>query len=108
MGPVTHDIYLIGVVIVILLTIPANAVPIFYALKFPWRQFDEGKAVMISTIGLALLVDLALVFRVVPLPLWSRVVIADIVYTVILAGSTYKLVVLIRNWRRSRREAVGK
>jgi hypothetical protein len=104
MGPVTHDLYVVGVVILAATIIPGTFVPIFYGTQFPWKQFLEGKAVLISSTGLALLIDLAMLFRVIPIPLPVMLVIADAVYLVIFVGVMYKAVALIRNWRRSRRE----
>lgn len=101
MGPVTHDIqvvHAIGVIIIMILAVPVTIVPIFYYFVFPWREYLEGKAVMISAVGLALLVDLSLLFKIADIPLVVKLGIADGVYALVLVGSIYKLAALIRNW----------
>lgn len=42
---------------------PATLVPVLYAIAARWYRTLEGRALMASTLALALLIDLALLFR---------------------------------------------
>jgi hypothetical protein len=98
---------LVAVVLLFSMLLPVNAFPILYAMT-PWWRTHIGRATMTLFAGLAMLVDFAVLYRLVAgeAPDWLRVV----VYGLIAAGLYYTLWVLVREQfvlpRRERRSAV--
>lgn len=85
----------------------ATANPILYAYIFNWRRSPEGRAVMNLSIGLALLVDIAVLYALVP---WfpGKPIVAAGVYVLILLGMARFTVVLVRGLREQRRRKRAK
>ena len=81
----------------------ATLVPIVYGLLQPWWRSLTGRALMTSTVGLALLIDLSLIFRAWDGHLQTKREIALAIYVLICAGSWLMLLALVRAQLRSRR-----
>lgn len=94
----TLDVIALGLLLVM---VPAaTAFPILYAWQ-PWSSEAVGRALMLSSVGLALLVDFAVLYRLLDgeIPPGVRVV----VYLLIAVGMYYQLFNLVRAQRRRRR-----
>jgi len=85
----------------------ATANPILYAYIYNWRRSPEGRAVMTLSIGLALLVDLAVLYALLP---WfpGKPAVAAVVYALILLGLARFTVVLVRGLREQCRRKRAK
>ena len=99
-------IALLNLIILHVLVVTATAFPILYAARSNWRQTRAGQAQMVSTIALALLVDVSVaghyLHHVNPL---VGAAITFGVLLLILVGTVYKLVVLLCAQHRSRIES---
>lgn len=67
-----------------------------------WRE-PSGRALMTSSVGLALLLDLTLLFRVVTLPPYESLVIVLVVVGIVSLGACLKVGALVHEWILGRR-----
>lgn len=82
---------------------PATLVPILYASTARWWKSLAGRALFTSTLALALLIDLALVFRAWDGHLMLKQRVAVVVYALICAGAWLMFLSLVRvQWRALR------
>lgn len=89
----------IATVLVILAAIPATIFPLLYS-RSPWRETLIGRALMTSTVGLALLVDISLLYKVFGDEYFARDVVRLVVYFIITAGAYLNLWALLGARRR--------
>lgn len=82
-----------------------TAFPILYGLFWPWHTTPQGRAIFTKSVGMALLVDLAVLYRLFPDHLPPKAVVASFVYAVILAGQIGLVVALLLSWHHRRNEA---
>lgn len=103
-----------GVLLVLILVAAvASNLYVFFYLFRPWFRTPQGRALMVKSIGNAILLDMAAAFT-----LWGdysgRHVVRLVGFSIFLAGIVYLLVTLLFspgarryppwNWRRSRRD----
>lgn len=82
---------------------PATMVPILYAVAARWYKTLEGRALMASSLALALLIDLALLFRAWDGHLLFKRQIALGVYALICVGAWLMFLFVARSaWRAMR------
>lgn len=95
----------LGLVFIVLGAIPATAFPFAYAYvaRGIWWREPSGRALIVSSTALALLLDLSLLFRVVTLPPYASLVVVLVVVALIAAGAWLKLGALLHEWRQGRR-----
>lgn len=72
-----------------------------YGLLFPWRSTELGRQMLLYSVCVAGLMDLAVLGLVWTAPMW--VWLAS--YAVFGAALTWRLVILLRMWRAGRRPA---
>lgn len=86
---------------------PLTLFPFFYAwiARGVWWRASAGRALMVSTTGLALLVDISLAYQVFGDDYPYRDVVRNTVYALIAAGAWLKFGSLIYEWRKGRRES---
>ncbi|WP_310962159.1 putative phage holin [Nocardioides terrisoli] len=82
----------------------ATAVPIVYAATARWWRSLIGRAMMTSAVGLALLVDLSLIFHGWSGHLGVKEAIALVVYGIVACGAWLTLFALARTQVLQRRE----
>lgn len=86
----------LSAVLLVLIVIPAHLFPLLY-LRSPWWRTAVGKSLMFSSVAFALFVDVGLARR---LFVNQNPLIADMmqlgVFSLILIGVTYRLILLIR------------
>lgn len=85
----------VAVALVLCMVPFANLNPVLYAKYFPWRATKEGRAVVLSWVGLALLIDAATFYMLVP-SFPGKPLVAVVIYAVILVGLIRWTVVLLR------------
>lgn len=95
---------LINAILLHAMVLPTNAFPILYLARSK-PVTSAGKAVLISTSALALLVDVVIYRRWLGFanPLVEAIV-TTIVFSLILAGSIYKLAVLLKDQQQARKQ----
>lgn len=81
---------------VFLMIIPATAFPILYACFFPWYRTGLGQALMTKAVGLALLIDVSVVYLIFGDDYFLREHVRFCVYTLILIGLWYQMVMIIK------------
>ena len=91
----------LAVVLVVLAAPPATLFPPFYAWisRNRWWRNPTGRALMASSTGLALLIDISLAYQFLGDDYALRDVVRLTVYTVIVAGAWLKFGALIHEWR---------
>lgn len=92
----------LGIVLVFIMVPFATANPILYGRVFRWRSSPEGRAVMTLCVGMALLIDLSVVYVLAP-AIPARAIVACVVYALILTGLVRFTVVVIRALRDQHR-----
>lgn len=91
----------IAVAVVVAGVIPATLFPILYA-RGPWRRSFVGRALMTKAIGIALLIDFAVVSHFTP---WDTpTAVAVLVYGLVVGGVWLQFLALIVVRYRSRRD----
>lgn len=90
---------LIAVIMVASATIPATAIPIIYSRVHWWRTLT-GKAVMTQSVGLALLIDISIIYQVVGSNYPGRDFVRLGVYAFLVAGEWCLMTALIRALRK--------
>lgn len=95
---------LLGVWLVMAMVLPATANPILYGYVTHWRRSGEGRALMGMFVSLAALVDLAVLYYVLP---WfpGKPIVAAGVYAAILVGMVRFTAILVRTLLEQRRES---
>lgn len=93
-----HEI--VAVVLIIATAIPATLFALVYGFTVPWWETLIGKAMLISSTALALLVDITLLYRVFGDDYYLREVVLMFVLQLISQGAWWKWGALIREkWR---------
>lgn len=83
---------------------PATLVPILYAIAARWYRSLEGRALMASSLALALLIDLALLFRAWDGHRELKRDVALVVYVLICLGAWLMFLFVTRSaWHTVRR-----
>lgn len=85
----------ISAAVVILAIVPANAFPICYARWFPFWKSTLGSALMTKAIGMALLIDVAVLYTIFGDDYFLREVVRIVVYALVVGGMYYQLVAII-------------
>lgn len=83
---------------------PATAVPVLYAFTASWWRSLSGRALFSSTLALALLIDLALLFRSWEGHLVLKQRVAVVVYALICLGAWLMFISMVRSARRAIRK----
>jgi hypothetical protein len=94
---------LIAVLLVLCAAPAVTLFPIFYALTSPWRRSLTGWALMTSSVALALLVDISLLYQWLGDDYYLRDVVRLSVYALIAAGAWLQLLAFVRAKFRARR-----
>ena len=87
---------LIALILVVLMAPPATLFPILYAFR-PWYQSLIGRALMTHSVGLALLIDISLLYKAFGDDYFLRDAVRLTVYALILVGVTGQCIALIRS-----------
>jgi len=82
---------------------PATLFPLLYGFTLPWYASLIGRALMISSVGLALLVDISLAYRILGAEYQARDFVRISVFSLITIGSYLQLWALIRERQANRR-----
>lgn len=75
---------------------PATMLVVLYAATAPFWRTSAGRALIVSKIALALLIDLTLLFHAVPGHIEAKMRIALVVYVLIAAGAWLMFLELVR------------
>jgi hypothetical protein len=86
----------IALILVLLMAPPATLFPILYAFR-PWYRSLIGRALMTHSVGLALLIDISLLYKAFGDDYPGRDIVRLAVYSVILVGVTGQCIALIRS-----------
>lgn len=86
----------IALILVLAMAPPATLFPILYAFR-PWWKSLIGRALMTHSVGLALLIDISLLYKAFGDDYPGRDVVRLAVYAVILVGVTGQCIALIRS-----------
>lgn len=92
--------------LVLLAVVPANLFPLLYGTSVTWWRSFTGRALMTSAIGMALLIDISVLYRFLGEDYPFRDTIRLTVYALVVAGSWMKLgafLVQRRDGNRDRR-----
>lgn len=79
---------------------PATLFPLIYGLALPWYRSLVGRALMTSSVGLGLLVDISLVYRVLGADYQARDVVRLTVFSVVTLGSYLQFWALVYERRK--------
>lgn len=91
-----HWLYDASVVELFLMLAPANLFPILYTAFFPWWQSPLGRALFTKALGLMLLIDISVLYQLFGDNYDLREQVRFIVFTLVLLGMSYQLVVIIK------------
>lgn len=95
---------LVDLILLHVMAIPATLFPLLY-LRSQWSRHEIGRALMLSSVGLALLIDVSVLGIWLDVESdWVSDLTTTVVLAVILAGSVYQVVLLIRAQRRAKGE----
>lgn len=93
-------------VLLILVAAPAaTAFPIVYGLTSPWYRSLLGRALMTKAVGLALLIDISLIYQWLGDDYFLRNVVRLTVYSLIAAGVWMQCTALVVEKVRARRSS---
>jgi hypothetical protein len=91
--------------VVFILTAPAQtAFAAVYAFGSPWWRSLLGKALMTKALGLALLIDISLLFHWFGPNYFLREFVRDAVFGILLAGAWMQLLALLKEKFQGRRD----
>lgn len=90
---------LVAIIVVVGIAATSSTFAVVYATTRPWWTTTIGRAMLISSSGLALLTDIALLYNFLGDDYALRDAVRLTVYIVILIGSCYKLRALLRERR---------
>jgi hypothetical protein len=94
---------LIAVLLVLSAAPAATLFPIFYAFTSPWWRSLTGRALMTSSVGLALLIDISLLYQWLGDDYYLRDHVRLGVYALISAGAWMQLLAFVGAKFRARR-----
>ena len=94
---------LVAVLLVLCMAPAATLFPILYGFTTPWWTSLVGRALMFTSTGLALLVDISLVYQWLGDDYFLRDVVRLTVYSVILTGVWMQLAALLVEKYRARK-----
>lgn len=101
-----HVLHIYSIVLLNVMVVTTTAFPILYAARSNWRQTAAGQSVMVSTVALALLVDISVFGEIVHnISHLVGDILTAFVFTMVFAGSVYKLATLVAAQRFSRETA---
>jgi hypothetical protein len=87
--------YAVSVVFMYLIAIPANGFPIIYGTFFPWFKSWLGRALFTKAIGIALLVDTAVLYQLLGDDYPGRGLIRFIAFGTVLIGIYLQFFVVV-------------
>lgn len=93
----------IAVLLILCAAPPATLFPILYAIVAPWRSTVAGRALMTSSVALALLIDISLIYQWLGDDYALRDVVRFSVYVLILCGAWMQLGALVYQQIRYRK-----
>ena len=88
----------VAVILVLAAAPAATLYPILYAFR-PWHRSLIGRALMTHSVGLALLIDISLLYKAFGDNYPLRDAVRLTVYSLILAGSWLQLIALLKSRR---------
>jgi hypothetical protein len=97
-----------ALIIVALVALPINAFTVLYAFTTPWWLEWIGRALLVSSLGLMLLVDISLLYNWLGDDYPGRDAVRLTVYTIICLGAWFKLIAYFVERRRARRARVAR
>jgi hypothetical protein len=93
----------VSLVLVAAIAPPATLFAIVYGFTVPWWATTIGRAMLASSVGLALLVDISLLYQALGDNYALRDVVRLSVFAIVCLGAWYKLGALVREkWRAHR------
>lgn len=93
----------IAVLLVLGMAPPATLFPIIYGLSGPWYRTPIGRALMTKAVGLALLVDISLLYNWLGDDYWGREAVRLTVFSLIFCGLWMQFGALLsEKWRACR------
>jgi hypothetical protein len=93
-----------SIILVLLVAPPATLFAIIYGFTVPWWQTVIGRAMLVSSTGLALLVDISLLYNWLGDDYAARDVVRLSVFTIICLGAWWKFAALVREKLAARRD----
>ena len=93
-----------AVTLVALMAFPATMFPIIFGLTGPWWRTLVGRALMTKSVGLALLIDISLLYTIFGDDYAARDAVRLGVYGFILAGVWLQFIALVVEKRRALRK----
>lgn len=92
-----------AVLLVVSAAPPATLFPLIYGFTVRWWTFPIGRALMVSSTALGLLVDISLAYQWLGDDYYLRDVVRLTVFSLISLGAWLKLVAILLEKRRGRR-----
>ena len=93
----------VAVLLVLVAAPPATLFPLIYGFTVRWWTFWIGRALLTSSVGLALLIDISLLYKWLGDDYLLRDIVRLTVYAIIAVGAWLKLASILIEKRRSRR-----
>lgn len=94
----------VAVLLVLGMAPPATLFPIIYGLSGPWWRLPIGRALMMKSVGLALLVDISLLYNWFGDDYWGREVVRLVVFSLIFCGLWMQFGALLSEKWQARRD----
>jgi hypothetical protein len=94
---------LIALLLVLAAAPAITAFALWYGLTAPWYRSAAGRALFVSSTGLAMLIDISLLYKWLGDDYWLRDAVRLFVYAWIAAGAWLKLGALAHERRKARR-----
>lgn len=96
----------IAVLLVLGMAPPATLFPIIYGITSPWSKTLVGRALMTKAVGMALLIDITLIYNWLGDDYFLRDYVRFIVFLFIFLGTWMQLSALLVELYRARRRAL--
>lgn len=90
--------------LVLLAVLPANLFPLLYGTSVTWWRSFTGRALMTSAVGMALLINITALYRVLGEDYVGRDVVRLTVYALVVAGTWMKLGAFLMQRRDGNRD----
>jgi len=88
-----ENLLFLGSVILLVMILPANYFPIFYTIAFRWWNGHLGRALFTKALGLAIILDAAMLFKYFGETSWAEE-IRFTAYVLVLTGMFYQSIVM--------------
>lgn len=88
-------LHLLGTGLVIVGILPATLFPILYARWFPFWKSTLGRALMTKAVGMALLVDISVLYLIFGDDYFLRELVRLVVFTLVVGGMYWQLAAII-------------